>query len=788
MKALDRKLLRDLGLLKGQVFTVALVVAAGIAVYVTALSTYQSMAASQRVYYEGSRFADVFARLERAPERVLAELETLPGVAEVEARLVEEVLLDMPGMAEPVSGRIVSIPGGQGPRLNRLDVLRGRRVAPGQAHEVLVSEAFAKAHRLEPGDAVVAVLGGRRAELRVVGVALSPEYIYAAAPGGLNDDERHFGVFWMDREVMAPAFHMEGAFNDVVFRLAPGARTEDVLDAVDRVLAPHGGVGAYGRDQQLSHRIVEGELEGLEVEARVMPLIFMAVAAFLVNVVLSRLVGIQREQIAALKAVGYSNARVGWHYLKLVLGVVGLGAGVGVGLGTWLGRLYTGVYMDVFHFPVFVYRLEWRTVAGAVALNALAAALGALSSVGRAVRLPPAEAMRPESPPRYRPTVLERMGLHRMLSQSGRMVLRDLERRPLRLMMSVLGIALAVSIPAVTRYFVDSVCYVMDVQYELVQREDLVVVFREPVPARAVHELEQLPGVRHGEPLRELPVRLEAGPLSREVVVSGLPAGGAHRRVLDSKLREVPLEGGGLILGSELARRLGVEAGDTVWMHVLEGERQVLQVRVARLVDDWIGLSAYMDLDAMARLLGEERTVSAATLWVDPLQLDALQARLKQLPGILGVARKELARQHFEETNAQVLLVFTLAFSIFAVIISVGIVYNNARVTLAVRARDLATLRVLGFTRREISWVLLGELAVSLLLALPVGLLLGRWIARAMSSALVDTEMIRLPTFITPASSAFAVLVVLGAGLLSALLVRRRLDHLDLIGVLKTRE
>ncbi|WP_375772530.1 ABC transporter permease [Archangium gephyra] len=788
MKTLDRKLLRDLGLLKGQVLTVALVVAAGIAIYVTAQSTYQSMKASQLSYYEGSRFADLFVRLERAPERVLAELELLPGVAEAEARLVEDVLLDMPDMAEPVLGRIVSIQGGEGPRLNRLAVLRGRLVAPGQADEVMVSQSFADAHGLEPGDTVAAVLGGRRAELRVVGVALSPEYIYAVVPGGLSDDKRRFGIFWMDREVMAPAFQMEGAFNDVVFRLAPGVRAEAVEDAVDAVLAPYGGLGAYGRDKQMSHRIVESELAGLEVEARVMPLIFMAVAAFLVNVVLSRLVGIQREQIAALKAVGYSNLKVGLHYLKLVLVVVGLGAVVGVALGTWLGRLYTGLYMDVFHFPVFVYRLGWGTVAGAVGVNALAAALGALFSVGRAVRLPPAEAMRPEAPPRYHPTVLERMGVHRRLSQSGRMVLRDLERRPLRLMMSVLGIALAVAIPTVSRYFEDSVRYVMAVQYELVLREDLLVVFRDPVPARAVRELEQLPGVLHGEPLRELPVRMEAGPFSREVSVSGLPAGGEHRRVLDSELRQVHLEGNGLVLSAELARRLGVKAGDSVWLHVLEGDRQVLEVRVDGLVEDWFGLSAYMKLDAMARLLGEEPAISAATLSVDRSQLDALHARLKQLPGVLGVTRTELARQQFEEGTATVYLVFTLALSIFSAIIAVGIVYNNARVTLAVRARDLATLRVLGFTRREISWVLLGELAVSLLLALPVGLLLGRWFARALSSSLVDNEVIRLPGLITPASSAFAVLVVLCAGLLSALLVRRRLDHLDLIAVLKTRE
>lgn len=789
MRAIDRKLWRDLRRLKGQVVTIALVVAAGIAAYVATLSTYQSMAATQRAYYERSRFADVFVHLERAPDRVLAELQVLPGVAEAEARLLEYVLLDMPDMAEPVQGLIVSMPAGEGPRLNRLHLVRGRGVEPGRADEVLVSDGFARAHALEPGDTVAAVFEGRRVELRVVGVAMSPEFTYPVAAGAFSDDEARFGIFWMDREQMAPAFQMEGAFNDVVFRLSPGTRAETVVDAVDRVLEPYGGLGAYGRDKQMAHRIVESELDGLRSIATWAPLLFMLVAAFLVNVVLSRLVGIQREQIAMLKAVGYSNLTVGWHYLKLVLGVVGLGAGVGVALGAWLGRAYTGVYQEVFHFPLFLYRVELRTVARAVGVNAAAAALGALFSVYLAVRLPPAEAMRPEAPPGYHLSPLERMGVLRLFSQSGRMVLRDLARRPLRLLLSVVGIALAVAIPSVIRLFEDSIRYVLDVQYELIQREDLMVVFREPVPDRARRELEVLPGVRLSEPLRLVPVRLEAGPLSREVTLTGLPPDGEHRRVLDTRLRPVPLkEGGGLILSSALARRLGVREGDVVRVHVREGARRVFEVPVDRLVEEWLGLSAYMELDTLARRLGEERAISAATLTVDPTRLDALHARLKEMPGVLGIVEADLMRRNFEERNVRIFLVFTVVLSVFSAIIAVGIVYNNARVTLAVRARDLATLRVLGFTRREISWVLLGELAVSLVLALPLGLALGRLLSRLLLSETTDNEMFRMPLILTPASSAFSVLVVLCAGLLSALLVRRRLDHLDLISVLKTRE
>ncbi|MBZ4420637.1 ABC transporter permease [Myxococcus sp. RHSTA-1-4] len=789
MRALERKLLRDLSRLKGQGFTIALVVAAGIAAYVSTLSVYRSLSESQRAYYERSRFADVFVRLERAPDALLERLEVLPGVAEVEARQVEDVTLDMPGLPEPVVGRILSVPGsGAPPRLNQLHLRRGRWVEPGRANEVLVNEGFAKAHRLEPGDTVMALVNGRRVALRVVGVVLSPEYIFALAPGSLFDDDRRFGIFWMDRDTLASAFRMEGAFNDLVVRLAPGARAEDVVAALDRELVPYGGFGAYPRARQTSDRFVSNEIVQLRANATIVPLIFLGVAAFLVNVVLSRVVGTQREQIAALKALGYSNGALAAHYLELVGVVVGLGSLLGVALGAWMGRALLGVYMDVFRFPLLAYRLDAGMVAGAVLVSAVSASVGALAAVRQTVRLPPAEAMRPAAPPSYRPTPLERVGFHALFSQGGRMVLRDLERRPWRLLLTSLGIALAVAILIVGRFSGDALRYLMDVQYGQVQREDLAVAFTKSVPDRARRELEMIPGVRHTEPMRVVPVRLVAGPRRYETAIQGLPPEGGLRRVMDTEGRPVPLRGEGLLLGTELARRLGVGLGDAVRVEVLDAGRTVRDARVTGLVEEWLGTSAYMDLTELARLVGDDRVITGATLVVDRAQQDGVYARLKALPWVASVTRADLAKELFREQSERFLTVLTFILGAFASAIAVGIVYNNARVALAVRSRDLATLRVLGFTRREISLVLLGEMAVGLLLALPLGMVLGKLFAEWVARAAVDSELYRIPAIVAPPTYATAVLVVLVAGILSALLVRRRLDHLDLIGVLKTRE
>jgi putative ABC transport system permease protein len=788
VRAIDRKLMRDLSRLRGQVVTIALVVAAGITAYTSTFSIYRSLSESQQAYYEGARFADVFARLKRAPNTVLEQVATLPGVAQAEGRVVASVLLDMPTLPEPVVGQIVSIPGREPPRLNQLHLRMGRKVEPGRADEVLVNEAFFKAHRLELGDRVQALVNGRRVALRVVGVALSPEFIYAVPPGGLWDDNLRFGIFWMDRDALAAAFRMEGAFNDVIVRLTPGASSEAVVDGLDRVLRPYGGLGAYPRAKQISDRYVTSEIQQLRGNATVVPLIFLGVAAFLVNVVLSRLIGTQREQIAALKALGYSGLAVGVHYLKLVGVVVGLGAVLGVGMGTVSGRSLMKLYTEVFRFPLLTFGLDIWTVVGSILFSFGSAVVGALATVRQVARLPPAEAMRPLAPPTYRPTLLERSGFHRLFSQGGRMVLRDLERRPWRLLVSSLGIGLAVAILIVGTFSIDAVRYLIGVQYGQIQREALSVSFTRTVPDNARRELEQIPGVLHTEPLRMVPVRLVAGPRSYETAIQGVPAGGEHRRVLDSRLQPVPLEGEGLMLGRELARRLGVGLGDQVRVEVLDGDRPVREARVVFLVDDLIGLSAYMEIGALDRMLGDPPVITGATLSVDPARLDEIYTRLKELPVVAGVGRTDLFKQQFEKQVAEILVVFTVVLAAFAAAIAVGIVYNNARVALAMRARELASLRVLGFTRREISVILLSEIAVSLLLALPMGLVLGKVFAVAVAAAAEDSELYRLPPIIEPSTYAFAALVVLVAGIVSALLVRRRLDRLDLIGVLKTRE
>lgn len=788
MTALNRKLLRDLWQIKGQALAIGLVIACGVATFVMSLSTLASIRRTQEMYYERYRFAQVFAQLKRAPDSIALRVGEIPGVARVQARVVEHVTLDVPGLAEPALGKLISIPEARAPELNERYLRSGRPIEPGREGEVLVSEGFARAHGLEPGDAVHAVMNGRRRQLRIVGVALSPEFVYLIHEGDILPDDRRYGVFWMGKTELAAAFDMKGAFNDVCLTLERGTSEAEVIRRVDRLLDRYGGLGAYGREDQPSHKFIANELKELRGMARVVPTIFLVVASFLLQVVVSRLVGVQREQIAALKAFGYSRGAVGWHYIKLVLLIVLLGTMLGTIVGARLGRSVTELYTRFFHFPVFTFYLDPEVVALATLVSIGAAAAGTLASVFRATGLPPAEAMRPEPPARYRPTVIERLGVQRLLSPAARMILRHLERQPVRTLLSVLGIALAVAVMILGNFMVDAVDYAMESQFQVAQRQDMSLSFVEPTSARALSDIAHLPGVGDCEPYRNLPARVRSGYRSRRLGIMGIRPAGRLYRVMDISRRTMPLPAAGVVLSEKLAEVLGVGIGDLVTIEVLEGRRPVRPVPVAGLVADFAGIAAYMDIRAVNRLMEEGDTISGAFLAVDSARMDELYLELKRSPRVSGVTVKGATLASFRKTIAENLLRMRLFNVIFAGVIAVGVVYNAARIALSERSRELATLRVIGFTRGEISLILLGELAVLTLIAIPVGMLLGYGLAALVITLAYDTELFRIPLVIARSTYGFAVAVTLTAALMSGLGVRRLLDRLDLIAVLKSKE
>ncbi|MDJ0796219.1 MAG: FtsX-like permease family protein [Calothrix sp. MO_167.B12] len=788
MTPLDKKLLRDFLHWRGQIIAIALVVACGIASFVCMQSAYESLKLTQATYYEHYRLAEVFAQVKRAPESLKTQIEAIPGVAQVQTRVVADVNLDIQGRQEPAIGRLVSIPPRQMPMLNDLYLRRGRYIQGDKADEVLVSEGFAKANNLDLNDTIGAVINGRWQKLRIVGIAMSPEYVYAIqGTGDIFPDNQRFGIFWMGREALGTAFNQDGAFNDVTLTLMPNAVEADVIFRLDRLLERYGGFGAYPRKDQLSNRFLSEEIAMLQGTATVAPSIFLGIAAFLLNMLLSRLISTQRDQIAVIKAFGYSNQAIAWHYLKFVLAIVSVGGTLGTSVGLWFGIAVTENYTQFFSFPILRYQASMSLILGAIAISVGAAVIGAITAVRKAVSLPPAEAMRPEPPARFRPTIIERIGLQKLLSPIGRMILRNLERKPIQASLSTLGIALAVAILVIGHYSEDAMEYMIDVQFRHIQREDVMIVFNEPRPARVRYEVENLPGVLRAEVFRSVPAKLRFEHRTYRLGLTGIEPNAQLRRLLDRQLHPVNLPPEGVILTRKLAEILGVKPGDMLTVEVLEGARPTRTVAVAGLLDELIGVSAYMDIHALNRLMQEGGTISGAYLSADSLELDRLYALLKRTPAVTGVSVREMAIARFQETIADSLSIFTTVLVIFSSIIAFGIIYNATRIALSERGRELATLRVIGFNQAEVAFILLGEQAVLTGLAIPLGSVIGFGLCALMSLS-YNSELYRFPLVITKTSYGFAFIFIAIAAIISGFIVRRQLVHLDLIAVLKTRE
>jgi putative ABC transport system permease protein len=791
MTALQRKLLRDTWHLRGPMIAVALVAASGVALFVTLRSMHGFLVDAQSRYYRDRRFAQVFAHLAQAPDGMTATIAALPGVAAVDTRVVADVLLDVPGLLEPATGRLVSVPAVHARMLDDPVVRSGRWLEPGRRDDVLASAAFCRANGLEPGGSFGAVIHGRWRTLRIVGTAISPEFIYEIRGAGeVFPDNRAFGVVWMERRALAAAFDMEGSFNDVALTLAPGAVEGDVIARLDRVLAPYGGLGAYGRDDHVSHRFVSDEIAETQVTSILIPSIFLGVTAFLLHLVLSRLVGMQREQIAVLKAFGYGNAAIAVHVLQLALLPVVAGSVAGTLVGLRLAHGLAGVYARFFQFPDARFVPDPMIVAAAISVGAAAATLGGLGAVRRAVALTPAEAMRPEAPARFAPGLIEKTGVRRLLTPAGGIVVRHLDRQPVKALLSVLGIALAFAIVMTGRYSYDAIDRIKEIQFRHVQREDLTVTFRDPEARGALHELGRMPGVERVEPFRAVAVRLRSaaqGSLVERTSVLGLEPCARLRRIVDEEFRAHATPRDGLLLTDRLAQLLRVRPGDTLVIEVLEGKRPVREVKVAGLVSELIGTAAYMDLKALDRLLREGDTYSGAFLAIDPGSRETLYARLKRIPGVTGVVVRASSLKSFENTIGESFLISTVTTVLFACVIAAGMIYNGARIALSERGRELASLRVLGFRRREIAAMVLGEQAFLTVLAIPVGAAIGYGLC-ALIVWRFQSELFRIPLVVSAATLAFAVAVVTLSAGLSALVVRGRIDRLDLVAVLKTRE
>ena len=779
-RLLDRKLVRDLWAFRGQALSIVLVLACAAAAVAMSFSARQSLDATREDYYRRYEFADLFVSIPSAPLSLAETIRRIPGVAAVAARIVGYGAISIDGFDEPITGRLISLPAADDPPVNTLALREGRQPTVDHPGEVVVNESFAAAHGLAPGSRLIMTIGGHKSVLTIGGIALSPEYIFALGPGQIVPDDRRFAIVWMERSTLAADLGMADRFNDLALRLDPGASVASMTETLDRLLASHGGADIHDRARQYSHAFVSSQLNELGAIGVLVPAIFLGVAIMLLHASMLRIVELQRAQIGIVKALGVGGEAIGWHYVKFALVLAGAATVLGLSIGIALGYGVTRIYAEFFHFPFLRYRPDMLAAAGVVAALGGAATLAAVHPVRRAVALRPAVAMLPAAPIAYRKVVSERLA--RRLAAPASMVVRQLGRRPLRSILTAVTIAFAVGLQIATLFSFDALDEMVDVFYARAQRQDATIVFAAPLPATVLADLARWPGVRIVEGVRDVPVRLGVAGWSRQVVLAGLPTDGTLHRLLDPALVPIAVPADGIALSRTLAAILHAQVGDRVTVDVAPGRS--LELPVAVLVEQYIGMGAYLELAALDRLMGGLPLVTGAELKLAGGDWSDLYRTLKDSPIVAGFVPRAATVTAFRETMARTLTIILSFFVAFAGVTAFAIVDATVRIALSERVRELAIMRALGFGKGTVVFMLAGELGVAVVLALPLGAVVGLGLGQLIVSNL-DNDLFHVPLVVGWRSYAIAGGAVLAAAVLSFTLATRRLRDVDIPAVLR---
>jgi len=790
ISAFHKKLFRTMFQSWPQSLGVIMVVLCGIAAYICIYSAYLNLSLTRDTYYAQNRFADFEILVERAPETAVYKLEGLPGVRQVRKRIVKDVNVDIDGVDEPRVGRLISMPARRAPVINDVVVLRGRYFEPGEQRVALLSEHFAAANGLDLGDRFQISVENKKYSLRIIGVGASPEYVYMIRNvQALIPSPEGFGILWVPEEFAETALDMKSACNNIVGLVDNPDDLDVILDGADKLLDPYGVFAKTKREDQISNRFISDEIKGLSVSAKIVPTLFLGIAALILMILLNRMVRTERTQIGLMKAFGYSNWAVGFHYIEYGLLLAVAGCLGGFALGQWMAGGMINLYVQFYQFPILESRVYLDVMTRSMGITLFFATLGALTAAVQAARIHPAESMRAEAPRQVNKVWLEYLPfLWRRISFTWKMILRNISRNRFRSAVNCFGVAISLSLLLMGFFMTDSVSFGMEFQFRDVQREDVKISFQREQGRDVLHEVARFPHVRRAEGLLEYPFEIRAGWRKKDVVVIGIEKGAELQRVMNFDRKAFPLGDGGLVLAEGLARELGVGPGDRVTLEPLMGRiDQTYEVPVRAVAQLFVGTAAYMDHAALSRMLNENYAMTSALLRIEAGSRDELNKRLKDIGGISSVTFNDDAYQSIKDTLGQSMYITNTVLLVFAGVIAFSIIYNITAVSFSERQRELASLRVLGLSIGEVGGIMYIENVLMGLLGVALGVPLGVGICSLLVEA-YSNDMFRLPFHIERRTYAISIMLTLSFVLLANLAARRKIRRLDLVEVLKERE
>jgi putative ABC transport system permease protein len=792
MTTLDRKLLREARASKGLILAITSLVAVGVMCFIYMRSAYNNLRSARDQYFAQCRLADFWIDVKKAPLTELSEIAAIPGVSEIHPRIQFLATVDLERAKYPLNAYVVSLPDQRKTIINDVVLKRGGYFTDRRENEVLVNDNFARKHNLHPGQWIHLILNNRREELFIVGTAISSEFVYLVSPGSLTPDPERFGVFYVKQTYAEEVFDMDGACNQITGLLAPEYRDypDRILQSIELRLDSYGVFAKTPRRDQPPTRFLNDEITGLGTFATIMPVIFLAVAALVLNVLMARLIDQQRVIVGTLKGLGYSNAQIFWHFTKFG-GLIGLIGGlIGCFLGYQMAEFVTDLYQQFFEFPNLRNYFYTELYVGGIVISLCCALIGSAQGAYAALRLRPAEAMRPKPPKQGGHIWLEHVTfLWRRLSFGWRMVLRNVIRNRVRSAVGLFAATMGAALLMTGFTLQYCIRYLIDFQFERVVNSDVDLNFKDERGPEALREAGRLPGVDHAEPVLEVACEFFNGPYSRKGGITGLARNARLTLPRDLEGRIIRIPDSGVAMTRKMAELLHLEIGDHMFIKPAKGLRTLRSIPVVEITDSYIGLSVYAEINYLSRLIDEEFALTGVQLEMDPrpAAYRSFYREVKRMPALQAFNERASNIRNLMDTMVKTQDIFIGLVTIFAGVIFFASLLNTSLIGLAERRREVATLRVLGYSQWQIGGFFLRESMILNVLGTLLGFPLGYGLVWYLTYV-YDTEMFRFPLVVPPLVwlQTFALAILFG--LAAHALVQRDINHMDWREALNVKE
>ncbi|MFZ5597034.1 MAG: ABC transporter permease [Bacillota bacterium] len=787
-----KKLYRTIWQIKGQFFSLVAVVALGITTYICMSTTYYNLEVCKKIFYQECNFADYYFQVIRAPEQVVAQIERVPGVTMVNGRIVKDVSL-IKQDRQKAKVRIVSYQFPEEKKINRLHMFSGRMFedsASASQLTAIVDSQFAAANNLTSGSTLNVLSNGKAVPLTVIGTATSPEFTYPVKDiATMLNDPTSFGVVTLPHKQAQGLLDMEGQINSIIIRISPGSDENRIKESIKAILLPYGYQGEYPQKDQSSNSYINSQLDQLGAETRVIPTLFLIVAAAIQFIMLGRMIKMQRLQIGIMKALGYKNYQIIWYYTSYALVIGFLGTVIGIGLGFLLSIYLTNVYLWFYNLPHYSYNISLSLTVKALVIGMGAGLLSGWLATRRIVKISPAESMRPEPPTQGRKIIFEQWtAFWQRLEPSWKMTLRGIGRNRMRFWVTVMGVSFAVGLLVVAMFFNDSINYSRQMAFYTEQKSDLTAKFAQPVEINEAAQLSGIHGVAVAEPVLEVPVRISANHKFSDVILIGYYPDSRLKTIEGVDGQRLSIPGEGITVSRKTAEKLGIGVGDQVQIETKLGigENHISSCRVMGISRQVAGKNSAASLDTVNKMLQEHNLITGVMLKTDPGLYDKVEREISDIPGVYDIVSREKEVENFNR-NMDSIRTSVWILTGFAILLGCAIIFNSSLISFGERQRELATLRVVGMKSLEIAAVLRNEVILQCLLGLLAGFPLGRLMAEGVAR-IVSGEVYELQAVVslqTYTISTFLTMAFVFAGYLIAV---RGIKNLDFLEILKNRD